>query len=393
MRIALIMSDNPYAPNGAAGYMKCLYESRELAVRYGIDEVAFCHGGVSFTDPERYVMSFKGKAKQAVKRVLVKTRWGTRAAIKATSYRRGENAIAMYDALQSLPDVIVFNDFATHDLFLQRHPDYDGLIIQILHGNGEFGRMMVLSMPKIDPGWVKSIEEKIIADSDIIVHVGAKNKNLFDKLHPECVEKSVHIHTGISDMGQNSSERPGDTITFVCVGTICDRKNQASLLEVAQDEGIRSRCRFVVVGGGPEYESCKARAANLGLSEVVNYVGPSSRVVDYYHAADAFISVSADEGLPTVALEAMSCGLPLLLTDAGGCAELINGNGVLIPTCDIPDIIAGIKKFLALFDAGKISGDASRGLYESRYTVEAMWREWAEFICDRLAAKAGNARG
>ena len=88
--------------------MKRLYESRELAVRYGIDEVAFCHGGVSFTDPERYVMSFKGKAKQAVKRVLVKTRWGTRAAIKATSYRRGENAIAMYDALQSLPDVIVF---------------------------------------------------------------------------------------------------------------------------------------------------------------------------------------------------------------------------------------------------------------------------------------------
>ena len=393
MRIALMMPDNPFAPNGAAGYMKRLYDNRGFAMRHGLGEVTLCHGGVNFTDPKRYVASLGGRAKQAMKGALAKTRWGTRIAVKTIFYRRGENAIKMYDAIEGGSDVVVFNEFATHDLFLRRYPDYDGLKVQILHDNGEFGKMLMLSMPKVDPDWVKSVEKKIISDSDVIVHVGARNKELFEELHPECTEKSVHVHTGIDDLGQNPFRKFGDRLVFVCVGTVCARKNQVSLLEVAQDEEIRTRCRFVVVGGGPEHEFCKAKAADLGLSDIVSYVGPSSHVVDYYRSADAFISVSVDEGLPTVALEAMSCGLPLVLTDVGGCSELIDGNGVLVPTCVTSAIVSGVKEFLGLLDAGKVSGERSRVMYERNYTTEVMWREYVDLIQARLIVKDGEVRG
>lgn len=44
---------------------------------------------------------------------------------------------------------------------------------------------------------------------------------------------------------------------------------------------------------------------------------------------DFFISCSESEGIPVSIMEAMSCGIPVLATDAGGTHELINGNGIL----------------------------------------------------------------
>lgn len=387
INVALMMSDNPYAPNGAAGYLKRLFDSKEIAKKYGIDEVFFCHGGANYVNSERYVSSFIGKTKLGIKNALLKTRLGTNVAVKLTMYRRAENAIAMYDRLEREPDVVVFNDIATHDLFSRRYPSYRGVRVQIMHNSGEFGRMIYLSMPKVDPGWVERVETSILASSDIIVHVGAKSKILFDALHPECSGKSVHIHTGINDMGQNPRKKSDGKLHFVCVGTVSSRKNQSILLDVAADELIRERCSFTVVGGGPEYEACREKANVIGLSDAVNYVGPSSNVVEYYRIADAFLSVSRDEGLPTAALEAMSCGLPLVLTDVGSCAELIDGNGVLMTSCDAQGVTAGIRSFISLFDEGKISGVASRKMFESMYTTEAMWHEYASLLRNSLGVE------
>lgn len=382
--VALILSDNPYAPNGAAGYMKRLYESRELAKSYGIKDVSMCHGGVNFIDAEKYVSSLMGKTKQGVKSALLKTRWGTKIVVNSIMFRRGQNAIDMYSRLEKTPDVVVFNDFATHVLFMQQHSGYQGLKIQLLHNNGEFSKMLYISMPNIDPLWVEKVEQKTLDDSDVIVLVGKKSMNRFNALYPEFRHKSAHIHTGINDLGMNSQKTIGEKLKFVSVGTVCSRKNQQVLLEVALDDEINRRCVFDIVGGGAEYQLCKKRAIELGLENTVRFVGPSSNVVDYYRNADAFISVSRDEGLPTAALEAMSCGLPLVLTDVGSCEELIEGNGVLVPSCDSREIVEGIKKFLSLYDGKSISGSVSREIFERCYTTEAMWREYSLLIDDCL---------
>lgn len=378
------MSDNPYAPNGAAAYMKRLHENKELMMPYGIEVLPLCHGGITFTNSEQYVVSMTGRIKKAAKRMLRHTRYGVKLIIEAM-YKKAETAVDSYQQLSNAPEAILFNDAIVHDAFLRRFPDYAGLKVQIMHTSGDFGKMLKVSYPKIDASFIDEQEKRILNSSDMIVFVGRKNKERFAELHPELKDKLHHVHTGIDDFGLNERPEGRTKLTFLCVGTVDSRKNQRALIDVAQDETVASRVRFVVVGGGPDVESCIKYAAQKGVSDIVRFVGTSNEVINYYRKADALISVSVDEGLPTVALEAMSCGLPLLLTDVGGCEEVIEGNGVLIPSCDTESIVKGLHEFLSKLEEGEISGKASRMLYERRYTTEAMCAEYARLLSDGLA--------
>jgi glycosyltransferase involved in cell wall biosynthesis len=55
----------------------------------------------------------------------------------------------------------------------------------------------------------------------------------------------------------------------------------------------------------------------------------------------AFMLISDSEGLPISAIEAMSAGLPLILSNVGGCPELINANGVLVDNT-VDDIVKAL---------------------------------------------------
>jgi glycosyltransferase involved in cell wall biosynthesis len=51
---------------------------------------------------------------------------------------------------------------------------------------------------------------------------------------------------------------------------------------------------------------------------------------NYFQDYDIFSLISDSEGLPLSALEAMSSGMPIILSDVGGCFELIDENGILV---------------------------------------------------------------
>ncbi|OHD93922.1 MAG: hypothetical protein A2019_09575 [Sulfurimonas sp. GWF2_37_8] len=79
-----------------------------------------------------------------------------------------------------------------------------------------------------------------------------------------------------------------------------------------------------IVGDGPLREE-------LSLLKHANTIFHGE--VDNFHdfsQYDIFALISDSEGLPLSALEAMSCGLPLVLSDVGGCSELIDENGFLV---------------------------------------------------------------
>ncbi|MCX6210509.1 MAG: glycosyltransferase, partial [Bacteroidetes bacterium] len=60
---------------------------------------------------------------------------------------------------------------------------------------------------------------------------------------------------------------------------------------------------------------------------------------------DAFMLISNSEGLPISAIEAMSAGLPLILSNVGGCPELIKDNGVLVEN-NIESITSGLNNII-----------------------------------------------
>jgi glycosyltransferase involved in cell wall biosynthesis len=92
---------------------------------------------------------------------------------------------------------------------------------------------------------------------------------------------------------------------------------------------------FLVIGKGPDFVDVKARISQLGIKKNFLLTGfiSDEELPSYYNAADFFVLPSkSGEGLPLVALEAMSCGLPIIATDVGGIREvIIEGFGKIVP--------------------------------------------------------------
>lgn len=86
--------------------------------------------------------------------------------------------------------------------------------------------------------------------------------------------------------------------------------------------------RVVVIGGfanNPELDRLKRIAAQLGISDRVDFVGslPQDRLPDYYNAADVCVLPSFYESFGLAALEAAACGKPVAASRVGGLPTIV----------------------------------------------------------------------
>jgi len=82
--------------------------------------------------------------------------------------------------------------------------------------------------------------------------------------------------------------------------------------------------RLVFCGTGPLREELTARAREIGVGSSVTFAGlvDNRTVASYYAAADLFVLPSQLEACPTVAVEALACGTPVVSSDSPGGVEL-----------------------------------------------------------------------
>lgn len=81
---------------------------------------------------------------------------------------------------------------------------------------------------------------------------------------------------------------------------------------------------LVHIGDGPELDRWKSLVRTLGLESRVRFLGKQNQqtVAEWYRAADVFVLPSSYEGFSHVAVEALSSGLPCVVSDKGGNVEL-----------------------------------------------------------------------
>jgi glycosyltransferase involved in cell wall biosynthesis len=135
---------------------------------------------------------------------------------------------------------------------------------------------------------------------------------------------------------------------------------------------VRPDVKFVICGSGPFLGKLKEKVRILGLQRQIVFTGfaDRNRLRKIYQNATVHVIPSYHEGLPSVLLEAMSCGLPVVATNVGGINEVISSgtNGFLVPPKS-PKLMAEI--ILKLLDdcmLRKKIGEAARKTIEKRYT-------------------------
>ena len=120
----------------------------------------------------------------------------------------------------------------------------------------------------------------------------------------------------------------------------------------------------------------KAQAQSCGVAERVQFLGslPQDAVRRCLDQADAFVLNSTYEGLPHVVLEAMTAGVPVIATDAGGTGEVVENNvtGLLVPVGDAPALKAAIERLWRQPALGRqLAEEAARQL-TARFDFDAM---------------------
>ncbi|MFH1724161.1 MAG: glycosyltransferase [Elusimicrobiota bacterium] len=102
------------------------------------------------------------------------------------------------------------------------------------------------------------------------------------------------------------------------------------------------KARLLLVGDGPLRTELEALARSLGVESAVRFAGHQSDPAPWLSCLDVYVQSSWGEGMGSVLLEAMACGVPIVATTAGGIPEVIEHgrSGLLVPPRD-PERMAG----------------------------------------------------
>src|SRR6202521_2649976 len=155
--------------------------------------------------------------------------------------------------------------------------------------------------------------------------------------------KIIHIYNGALPADIQAVPRPKRGFTLLHVGRLAPTKDHATLLRAfALTRTHHPDVQLWMVGDGPLESSLRELSKELGLSDCVTFFGEQANVSPFMLAADLFVISSVTEGLPVSLLEAMSVGLPAVVTDVGGMGEIARLSGAvkLVPSSD-PEGLAG----------------------------------------------------
>jgi glycosyltransferase involved in cell wall biosynthesis len=127
---------------------------------------------------------------------------------------------------------------------------------------------------------------------------------------------------------------PVDVPVIGTVGRLTRQKGYSFLIDAAARVlADLPEARFVIVGDGEDASPLRSQVARLGITDRVLFTGPRADVEELLAIFTLFVSSSLWEGLPTVIMEGMAAGIPVVATDIPGTRELAVNNAIgwLVP--------------------------------------------------------------
>jgi glycosyltransferase involved in cell wall biosynthesis len=143
----------------------------------------------------------------------------------------------------------------------------------------------------------------------------------------------------------------GEPPVILAVGRLEPQKDFPTLIEAFAKVREARPAKLVILGSGKESSKLKSLVSKLNLDDDVAMPGFVKNPYPYIKQASAYVLSSAWEGLPTVTIEALALGTPVVATDCpSGSAEILdNGKyGTLVGVGDRQAMAKAILKVLSV---------------------------------------------
>jgi glycosyltransferase involved in cell wall biosynthesis len=145
--------------------------------------------------------------------------------------------------------------------------------------------------------------------------------------------------------------------------------------------------RFVCAGGGGEVRELQRLTRELGIAERVLFPGQLDAAAAL-NAFDIACSASLTEGFPNAIGEAMACGLPCVVTDAGDSAAIVANLGVVVPVSDPAALAEGLISQIG--NLARHNPGRSRARMVENFSISAMAERTVAIFRDRDAQSRGT---
>jgi glycosyltransferase involved in cell wall biosynthesis len=209
----------------------------------------------------------------------------------------------------------------------------------------------------------KSVYQRVLTRFDLTVHGSNAQRRFWFRANCAAWQNSAVVYNGVDsdhfeltdsfEAGKRLRASLGvkpETMLIGTVGMCRPEKNQEVLLTTLRRLRVARVAAHVVIAGGEFLlEHLQRRAVELEIADRVHFIGPVEDVRPVLAALDVFVLPSiAIESFSNAALEAMSMGRPVILSDIGGAREMITDGteGYVVAPAELaarlPPIIAAL---------------------------------------------------
>ena len=218
----------------------------------------------------------------------------------------------------------------------------------------------------------KCLETLLAFFTKKVICVSDYDNKLAQNIMPK--NKLITIHNGIADVEviykkENFSD---DKLRMIMISRFCPQKDPYTLINAVGELG-NSNIELDLYGYGEELSAVLDTIQKYS-GQNIQYKGEIFNVTSVLKNYDVYCLISNWEGLPIGIIEALRAGMPVIVSDVGGCSEeVVDGeNGFVIPRKDKEKLKEKIKFLYVNKPLLAEFSKKSCRLYESEFTADKM---------------------
>ena len=234
--------------------------------------------------------------------------------------------------------------------------------------------------------------DKLVEKARAIITETDYSEKFLRERFPECADRIHRVYNGLNLAEFGRANFSSDPPLIVAIGRLIVKKGFANLIRACAllvERGRLFQCE--IFGEGPLENQLLGQIEESGLKELIQLPGPKPQhqLRERLAAANVFVlpSVPEAEGgmdnLPTVIMEAMATGLPVVSTRIGGIPEMVidNETGFLVRPDDPVLLADAIEKVINDRSLGQKLGQAGHGRAQTLFSIEKNVRDLCALIC------------